>query len=76
MLDGPFNDVATWHYSRIPEVIGTGMGVLIRTEKEFGRALVQARDYSGPALLEVILDPGDISRELRRLTLNLGKKVR
>ncbi len=22
--DGPFNDVATWHYHRLPEVLGAG----------------------------------------------------
>ncbi|MFA4876352.1 MAG: thiamine pyrophosphate-binding protein [Methanoregula sp.] len=76
MLDGPFNDVAVWNYSRIPEVIGTGRGFLVRTEKEFGRALDEAKGYDGPSILEVMLDPHDISAELRRLTANLGKKVK
>ncbi|WP_321507738.1 thiamine pyrophosphate-binding protein [uncultured Methanoregula sp.] len=76
MLDGPFNDVATWNYAKIPEVIGTGRGFVVRTEKEFGRALAKAKEYDGPSILEVMLEPHDISVELQRLTANLGKGVK
>ncbi len=76
MLDGPFNDVAAWNYSLIPEIIGSGRGFVIRTEDEFGKALADARNYDGFSLLEVMLDPYDISTELRRLTASLGKNVK
>lgn len=76
MLDGPFNDVAVWNYSRIPEVLGTGRGFVVSTEEEFGNALTKARDYDGPSIVEVMLDPRDISTELRRLTAGLAKGVK
>lgn len=76
MLDGPFNDVAAWNYSLIPEIIGSGRGFVIRTEDEFGKALADARNYDGFSLLEVMLDPYDISTELRRLTASLGKNIK
>ncbi len=76
MLDGPFNDVAVWNYSLIPGIIGTGRGFVIRTEEEFGKALIDAGNYEGLSLLEVLLDPHDISRELQRLTASLGKNVK
>lgn len=76
MLDGPFNDVAVWNYSVIPDIIGTGKGFIIRTEEEFGKALAEARNYEGPAILEVILDPYDSSTELQRLTRTLAKNVK
>jgi TPP-dependent 2-oxoacid decarboxylase len=76
MIDGPFNDVAVWNYSKIPEILGTGRGFVIRTEEEFGKALVESGNYEGPSILEVILDSSDISTELQRLTKALGKIVK
>lgn len=75
MLDGAFNDVADWRYSKIPEVLGTGLGFLIKTEKELGSALTEAKSYDGLCVLEVILDKKDISVPLQRLTKNLAKRV-
>lgn len=75
MLDGAFNDVADWRYSKIPEVLGTGLGLLIKTEKELGSALTEAKSYDGLCVLEVLLDKKDISVPLQRLTKNLSKRV-
>jgi TPP-dependent 2-oxoacid decarboxylase len=76
MLDGPFNDVAVWNYSAIPDIIGTGRGFIIRTEEEFGKALAEAGTYEGPDILEVVLDRHDSSTELPRLTRALVKNVK
>lgn len=75
MLDGAFNDIPTWHYSRIPAVTGRGKGFLVKTENDLAEALENARAQEGPCILEVILARGDISEPLRRLTEFLGKKV-
>ena len=75
MLDGAFNDVADWRYSKVPEVLGTGLGLLIKTERELGKALVEAKSYDGPCILEVFLEKNDISVPLQRLCKNLAKRV-
>src|SRR5690606_33158782 len=38
LLDGPFNDVLEWSYHRIPEVLGAGLGLEVRTEDELDAA--------------------------------------
>lgn len=76
MIDGPFNDIAPWQYSRIPSVIGCGTGYLVRTESEFIEALTVAKASPDLSLIEVLLDPSDISPELRNMCEGLAKGVK
>jgi indolepyruvate decarboxylase len=73
MIDGTFNDVAAWRYHRIPEMIGCGQGFLVKTENELADALRDAYASKELSLLEVILDPDDISPQLRRLCERFAK---
>ena len=76
MQDGPFNDVLPWHYSRLPELLGCGVGFRVETEEELHRALSSAREYTESfAILDVRLAPDDLSPALRRLTQTLAKSV-
>jgi len=77
ILDGSFNDLHPWSYSLLPEIFGGGKGFLVETEDEFEAALRAAReDTDGFCLLEIILDPHDISPALQRLTASLAERVR
>ena len=78
MLDGPFNDVLSWNYHRIPEVVGHGKGFMIETEDQLEEALFAAENIHSqePCILDVRLDTHDGSPALRRLTESLGKKLR
>jgi TPP-dependent 2-oxoacid decarboxylase len=78
MLDGPFNDVLSWNYYRIPEIISHGKGFVIETEDQFEESLLAAEKiYSQDlCILDVRLDTHDGSPALQRLTESLGKKVR
>lgn len=77
MLDGRFNDIPLWHFSRLPDFIGSGHGYDVHTEQEFADALRQAQaDTSSWAILDVHLDPSDYSAALQRLTAALGERVR
>jgi len=77
MLDGPFNDLALWQYSHIPEVIGAGKGFVVETEDDLDQALQVAEKYrEGFCILDVRLDPSDMSPALQRLTSRLAKRVR
>jgi indolepyruvate decarboxylase len=76
MIAGSFNDVAGWKYHKIPEITGCGKGYLIRTEQEFVDALKEAYASKELAILDVILDPDDISPQLRRLCQKFSQGVK
>ncbi len=77
MIDGRFNDIHLWNYSRIPEVLGAGKGFDVWTEDELGQALQEARKHTDSyCILDVHLDPKDKSLSLERLTTALSKRVR
>ncbi len=77
MLDGAYNDVPTWHFWKVPEVMGTGLGIKVTTEIEMDAALKQARDNTGGvSIIQVMLDRDDHSPALLRLTATLGERAR
>jgi indolepyruvate decarboxylase len=77
MLDGPFNDIHYWNYSRIPDILGVGRGFDVNTEDQLEEALRSARAYEeGFSILDVHLDPHDSSPALKRLTESLAKRVK
>jgi TPP-dependent 2-oxoacid decarboxylase len=76
LLDGPFNDLHEWAFHRIPEVLGTGLGLEVRTEGQLDAALRAAlANTSSFSLLNVHLDPYDRSPALERLANRLAKIV-
>jgi TPP-dependent 2-oxoacid decarboxylase len=76
MQDGPYNDVWPWHYSRLPEVLGTGKGFLVRTEAELDRALNEAAEHTSSfCIIEVQLAKLDRSPALDRLAARLAKRL-
>ncbi|MGE3821229.1 MAG: alpha-keto acid decarboxylase family protein, partial [Isosphaeraceae bacterium] len=76
LLDGPFNDILDWKYHKVTEVLGTGLGLEVRTEGELDDALNRAVRYrDGFSLLNIHLDPWDRSPALERLGQKLSKIV-
>ncbi|HET7718078.1 MAG TPA: thiamine pyrophosphate-binding protein [Bauldia sp.] len=76
MLDGAFNDIHPWAYWRIPEVLGTGLGMRVETERDMEEALSRARaNRDAYTLIQVILPRDDHSPALRRLTASLAERV-
>jgi indolepyruvate decarboxylase len=77
LLEGSFNDIHNWQYHKIPEVLGTGLGIEVHTEAQLGAALDAAVANSNSfSLLNVHLDPHDRSPALDRLTKKLSQRVR
>ena len=77
MLDGGFNDIHLWRYSRIPEVLNAGKGFDVKTEDQLEEALQEARKNKDSfSILDVHIDPQDRSLALQRLTDALGKRVK
>ena len=76
LLDGPFNDIHEWAFHKIPEVLGAGLGLEVRTEGELDAALQAALANTGSfSLLNVHLDPYDRSPALERLAVRLSQRV-
>jgi len=76
ILDGPFNDIHPWNFSRIPEVLSAGKGFHVTTEAQLDRALAEAEAYvHGFTLIEVSIDRDDRSPALLRLSERLAKRV-
>jgi indolepyruvate decarboxylase len=77
MIDGAFNDVHHWEYSKLPEVLGGGLGIKVTTEREMEAALGRARANTASwSIIHVTLARDDHSAALRRLTTTLGERAR
>lgn len=76
LQDGRFNDVQPWRYSRIPDVVGGGLGFAVETEDQLDDALKQARARTDTfCILDVKLSRDDRSPALQRFTKTLKKHV-
>ncbi len=71
-----FNDIHPWNYSKLPEVLGGGIGYEVRTEGDFDAALGNAwNDKAGFSLIHVHLGLEDHSPALNRLAERLSQNV-
>ncbi len=69
-VDGPFNDVARWDYSKVPELVGGGGYFRVDSPEALVLAMEAARLRPGePTLVEVILPKGDLSTGLQAMQL-------
>ncbi len=76
LQDGPFNDILNWNYHRLPDLLGGGWGFEVRTEGELDQSLNAAMaNKKAFSLLNVHLEPDDISPALKRLAEGLSKRL-
>jgi len=76
MQDGPYNDLWPWNYSRMPDILGAGRGLVVETEEELDRALIEAEHWKESFyLLDVRLGRLDRSPALERLAARLAKRL-
>ncbi|WP_028584588.1 alpha-keto acid decarboxylase family protein [Desulfogranum mediterraneum] len=76
MLDGAYNDVHPWAFSKLPLILGSGQGFLVHTQAELCQALAAAEKNEEFTIIEVLLDRDDRSPALNRLTAKLGARVK
>jgi TPP-dependent 2-oxoacid decarboxylase len=68
ILDGGFNDVQPWDFSKIPDLLGAGHSYVVETVGDLEAALGAASVRDGQfCLIDVRLDRNDVSPALVRL---------
>lgn len=75
LLDGEFNDIANWNYHKVTSMIGGGEGAHVRTEGELELAVASAIDSDELFVINVELEPNDISPVLKRMTDGLAQRI-
>lgn len=76
LQEGPFNDIPNWEYHRLPDLLGGGWGFEVHTEGELDQALKAAINNEDTfSLLNIHLEPNDISPALSRLAKRLSKRL-
>jgi len=76
LQDGPFNDIPNWNYHRMPDLLGGGWGFEVHTEDELDQTLNAAlANRDAYCILNVHLEPDDISPALQRLARRLSKHI-
>jgi len=74
--DGPFNDILNWNYHRIPDLLGSGWGFEVRTYGELQQSMQAALAHQDAfSILNVHLEPDDVSPALERLAENMSKTI-
>ncbi len=74
--DGPFNDILNWNYHKLPELLGAGWGFEVHTEGDLDQSLNAALAHKDSfSLLNVHLQPLDVSPALKRLGERLSKRI-
>ncbi len=76
LKDGPYNEILDWKYHKLPEILGTGMGIDVQTETELEVVLDKAdRNTECFSIINLHFDKMDKSNVLYRLTSQFKHKV-
>ena len=73
ILDGPFNEIHRWDYTKIVELLGYGQSVTVNTKGELDSALSDAIQSGSMCVIEAMIPRDSHSRALKRLGEELGK---
>ncbi len=74
ILDGPFNNILMWNYTKLTELLGHGKSWKVTTNGELESAIQQALTEDVLALIEVVVPRDDCSPSLRRMGEELGQQ--
>jgi indolepyruvate decarboxylase len=75
--DGPFNDITLWDFHKVPDLLGSGRGFVVHTVRDLRQALkASLANRESFSIIDIHLDPYDISPALQRLGEKLGKRIK
>jgi TPP-dependent 2-oxoacid decarboxylase len=73
ITDRPYNDIQPWHYHRLIDVFGGGLGLDVRTEGELEEALSKAVKADGLVFIEIHTGRLDCPESLRSAGRSMAK---
>ena len=73
VIDGPFNDIHPWRYTKIQELLNYGQAVRVTTKGGLDQALKQAAAGGEMMVIEVVIPRDSCSRALQRMGEKLGE---
>ena len=73
ICDRPYNDIQPWHYHKLVEVFGGGLGLDVRTEGELEDALDKAAAADGLVFIEIHTGRLDCPESLRSAGRSMAK---
>jgi len=73
IVDHTYNDIQPWHYHKLPEVFGGGLGLDVRTEGELEDALVKAAKADCLVFIEIHTGRMDCPESLRSAGRSMAK---
>lgn len=73
IIDGTFNNIHPWHYTKICELLGYGKSARVTTKGELEDVLKDATAKDEMVVIEVVIPRDDCSRPLRRMATEMGK---
>jgi indolepyruvate decarboxylase len=74
IIDGPFNNIHPWHYTKICDLLGYGKAVRVTTKGELQTALSDAVNGNDMVLIEVVVPRDNCSPSLRRMAEQMSKQ--
>lgn len=76
LLDGTFNDIRDWSYHKVTEMLQGGEGAKVETEDQLEEVVTTALKSTTLFVVNVSVEPKDISPGLKRMVDNLAKRVK
>ena len=73
IVDRPYNDLQPWHYHKLVDVFGGGLGFDVRTEGELEDALSKAATTDGLVFIEIHTGRLDCPESLRSAGRSMAK---
>ena len=73
IVDRPYNDIQPWHYHKLLEVFGGGLGLDVRTEGELEDALAKAATTDSLVFIEIHTGRLDCPESLRSAGRSMAK---
>jgi len=73
ICDRPYNDIQPWHYHKLVDVFGGGLGLDVRTEGELEEALGKAAKADGLVFIEIHTGRLDCPEALRSASRSMAK---
>lgn len=67
LVDGPFNNIRSWAYHKVPDMLGYGNGFEVKTEEALAGAIKEAMASKTLNVINVQLSPKDASARMRML---------